>query len=300
MPTAVEPLGYGTYNTAYRIRVAGDDDLVLKIAPDPGRPTMGYEHDIMRTEALFYRKAVAAIPVPRIVHADFSRQVIDSDFLVMTALPGENWHAQRARLDDTPLRHQLGGLVAALHRITGPGFGYPQDKPATTWRAAFTAMFDMLLADAARFAAPLPWPLDRIRDVTSRHTDALDEVRTPVLVHFDLWAGNILVDDSRITGIVDGERAFWGDPLAEMVSLALLGDIEQDAAFLSGYRSAGGHITFDTPARRRLALYRCYLYLIMLVEIIPRGYSDTDRDALAELVNPHLVTALLALGVVGA
>jgi hypothetical protein len=65
-PSAVESwalLGDATYNTAYRIRVAGGDEFVLKIAPDPGSPAMSYEHDIMRTEALFYRSAIAAIPV---------------------------------------------------------------------------------------------------------------------------------------------------------------------------------------------------------------------------------------------
>ncbi len=51
----------------------------------------------------------------------------------------------------------------------------------------------------------------------------------PVLVHFDLWPGNILVErpaagEARIGGLVDGERMFWGDPLADFVSLALLGE----------------------------------------------------------------------------
>ena len=57
-----------------------------------------------------------------------------------------------------------------------------------------------------------------------------------MLVHFDLWDGNILVESDpaghRIGALIDAERAFWGDPLAEFVSLALFGDIERDTAFL--------------------------------------------------------------------
>ncbi|HEX4702851.1 MAG TPA: aminoglycoside phosphotransferase family protein [Pseudonocardiaceae bacterium] len=292
-------LGDATYNTAYRIHIANGDDLVLKVAPDPAAPTMSYELDLMRTEAMFYRSAIAALPVPEVLRADFSRQVIDSDFLLMTALPGQNWVAQRDHLTDNraELRHELGTLVAGLHRITndGNGFGYPQHPPSTTWRTAFTAMLNMVLTDAQRFAAPLPWSLGRIQEVTSRHVDTLDEVRTPVLVHFDLWDGNILVDNGRITGIVDGERAFWGDPLAEMVSLALLSDIEQDLDFLSGYRSAGGQLTFDASARTRLALYQCYLYLIVLTEGIPRGYSATYNRETLEFVSEYLIAALRTL-----
>ena len=64
---------------------------------------------------------------------------------------------------------------------------------------------------------------------------ALDEVTVPALVHFDLWPGNILVDrpadgPARIGGLIDGERMFWGDPLADLVSLALLDDIRRDEA----------------------------------------------------------------------
>lgn len=62
-----------------------------------------------------------------------------------------------------------------------------------------------------------------------------------------------------VSGIIDGERMFWGDPLAEFVSPALLGDIEDDADFLAGYAAAGGRVAFDAPARLRMALYRCSL-----------------------------------------
>jgi aminoglycoside phosphotransferase (APT) family kinase protein len=116
----------------------------------------------------------------------------------------------------------------------------------------------------------------------------LDDVTTPSLVHFDLWPGNILLRDGQITGIVDGERAFWGDPLAEMVSLALFGDIADDAAFLAGY----GGIEFDDSARRRIALYQSYLYLIMLIEGDPRGYSGPDRASLVKITSLCLRKAL--------
>ncbi|MFK4263794.1 hypothetical protein [Streptomyces milbemycinicus] len=64
---------------------------------------------------------------------------------------------------------------------------------------------------------------------------------------------------------------FWGDPVADFVSLALLGNVEDDADFLSGYAAVAGPPRFDGSVRLRLALYRASLYLIMLVEAVPRG-----------------------------
>jgi aminoglycoside phosphotransferase (APT) family kinase protein len=287
-------LSDASFNTAYRIRLANGDGLVLKVAPDPTMPVLAYEHDIMRTETLFYRSAAGVIPVPQVVHADFSRHLIDSDYLLMTELPGQNWYAvqdQIASDENTRLRTELGAMVAALHRITGTKFGYPQGKTNTSWRAAFLDMLDALLADATHWATPLPQPVTRIRELANANAHALDEVTTPVLVHFDLWPGNILLDHGKITGLVDGERAFWGDPLAEMVSLALFDNIENDNAFRNGY----GDITFDAAARRRLALYRAYLYLMVLIEGAPRGYSGPDRDAVVTLTTRHLRTALTEL-----
>ncbi|MFE3738459.1 phosphotransferase family protein [Streptomyces sp. NPDC059134] len=315
-------LADATFNTVYRVRLSGEGpghrSLVVKIAPDPTGPTLRYEHGIMRTEGLFYAAAAGRAPVPEVVCADFSRELIDTDFLVLSDLPGTNWHAAREEIGDderAALRAELGAMVAAVHRVTGPAFGYPQTLSADRsgalppsqpgWRAVFLAMVDAVLADAETFGVRLPEPVGRIRETVGASADPLDAVTTPALVHFDLWDGNVLVDRPapgaapRISGLVDGERAFWGDPLAELVSLALFDDIERDEAFLGGYRSAGGRVVFDAETRRRLALYRCYLYLIMLVEAVPRGFSGPGQAARDRYVARHLRTELAALSGAG-
>jgi aminoglycoside phosphotransferase (APT) family kinase protein len=231
----------------------------------------------------------------------------------MGELPGKNWYTLGTELgepESTRLRGELGRTVAALHTITGTEFGYPQGKQSSSWRTAFLAMLDAVLADSERFSVPLPRPVEQLRELAWGHADVLDAVNTPVLVHFDLWAGNILLHEGAISGLVDGERAFWGDPLAEMASVALFADIEQDTAFLDGYRAAGGWITFDEGTRTRLALYRCYLYLIKLVEGAPRGYASSERmvkfgaprgyagperRAMVKFITLHLNSALRAL-----
>jgi aminoglycoside phosphotransferase (APT) family kinase protein len=119
---------------------------------------------------------------------------------------------------------------------------------------------------------------------------------TEVLVHFDLWDGNILVDPgtgtSRIGGLIDGERALGGDALADFVSLALLSDIRHDRAFLDGYRQTGGPVMFDASSAIRLAIYRTYLYLIMLAEVTPRTFTPAERQYREARVLPTLATEL--------
>jgi aminoglycoside phosphotransferase (APT) family kinase protein len=305
--TSWDELADGTFNTAYRIGLAGGEGLVLKIAPTPGGPLLTYEGGIMATEVMFYETVTAAgtVPVPRVVHASFDRSLINSDHLLMTECPGRNLHGLRKEIgvvDRARLRWDIGGLVAALHRITGTAFGYPAQAVApltADWRSAFLAMVHAILGDAIRYGYVLPRPVDEIAALVRANAVVLDDVRVPVLVHFDLWDGNILVDtsepDPTVGGFVDGERAFWGDPVADFVSLALFGNIEDDTSFLAGYRAAGGQVTFDASVRRRLALYGTYLDLLMLVEGAPRAYSGQRREALVALVTKQLLGRLAIL-----
>jgi aminoglycoside phosphotransferase (APT) family kinase protein len=229
---------------------------------------------------------------------------VDGDYLLMSELPGSPWHGlgPLGPHDRQRLRYQLGTLVAELHTVTGSAFGYPEEPVAPlnpSWRAAFLAMVSAVLDDAERFSVGLPRPTAWIRDAVRATSAALDDVRTPVLVHFDLWDGNILLDvtsgSAEIGGLIDAERAFWGDPAADFVSLALFGDIERDAAFLAGYRAGGGQVEFGEPLRRRLRLYRIYLYLIMVVEATPRGYAGPEHDRMHRRVTGLLRAELDAL-----
>jgi aminoglycoside phosphotransferase (APT) family kinase protein len=287
------PLTGGTYNTVEELRLTDGTRYVLKIPPGAATPGLRHERRLLVSEAEFYRSAAeAGVPAPRLVS-------MGDDYLLMTACPGDTWDGTLTDAEQTALRTELGGRTARLHRVTGPGFGYPSGALgplAPDWRTAFTTMFDAVLDDARRYGARLPRPLDAVARTARSAYGALDEVTVPCLVHFDLWRGNILVDrsggEARIGGLIDGERMFWGDPLADFVSLALLGDIRQDEAFLAGYREAGGRAGFDTPARLRLAMYRAYLYLIMLTETIPREVGEEQERWVQETVAPELVAAL--------
>ncbi|MBP2586954.1 fructosamine-3-kinase [Streptomyces sp. PvR006] len=139
-------------------------------------------------------------------------------------------------------------------------------------------MLHAVLADARRFDVALPAPTGFLAGLPVRFGHRLAEVRRPALVHFDAWEGNlVLARDGegpwRLSGLIDGERAFFGDPLAELVGLDPLGAAEDDTELLAGYRSVTPALALDTGARVRLALYRVYLALVMRVESVPRAYG---------------------------
>ncbi|NUS17683.1 MAG: aminoglycoside phosphotransferase family protein [Streptomyces sp.] len=295
----------GCYNTAYRVRLDDGRPAIVKLAPLPEVPVLRYERGIMATEAMVYRRlaelpAERRVPGPELLYAD-------DEFLMVSLLEGAPWDKVSTALPskaEGTLRRELGELTARFNTITASDgrFGYPAPESglsAPDWRTAFTLMVEALLEDAAHWNAALPEEPDTIRKLVAEGAYALDEVTVPHLVHFDLWPGNVFVTDGpspRITGLIDHERAFWGDPAAELISLAFGGDAGPTSDVVAGYAAAGGTLdvtpTHDfTPAlHHRLALYQLYLGLILVVEDGPRATDDTghvawSRGYLAEAVG---------------
>ncbi|MQY10157.1 hypothetical protein SRB5_02640 [Streptomyces sp. RB5] len=300
LPVRSRPITDGTYNTIVRVALADGRTAMLKVAPAPDAPQLSYERDILRTEALFFDRAAGldGVPTPRLLSTGFERSLVPGDFVFMTEVPGRSLSALHASLAPEELaavRRDLGGVVARLHTVRGDTFGYPQAASAGSWAEAFGGMAEVILADAERLGADLTRPAAEIRAAVTGALGLLEGVTVPVLVHFDLWDGNVLVEGSRVSGVIDGERAFWGDPYADFASLALFGDIEDDAAFLEGYRAAGGSVAFTAGNRRRIALYRVYLYLIMLTEGSVRGYTEEQSAKLRDFLGPLLAGDLAAL-----
>ncbi|MFB8046896.1 phosphotransferase, partial [Streptomyces hydrogenans] len=301
-------LAGGLYNSAVLAELADGRRLVLKTAPRAGTPALTHERDLLATEALFHRLAGrAGVRVPTVLHHQPAGPDDPAEWLLLDHLDGTTWDAARAGLtpaDGAALRHRLGEQLARVASVTGPAYGYPRPAlglRAPDWPGAFTAMLRAVLADAERFGVGLPVPAGRLAALPARFAHRLAEVERPALVHFDAWAGNLVLDRDgdgdgpwRLAGLIDGERAFFGDPLAEFVGLDPLGRAEDDPDLLAGYRSVAPLPPLDTGARIRLALYRVHLALVMRAESVPRGYEGAFAHWLDTWSAEHL-TAQLAL-----
>jgi len=99
--------------------------------------------------------------------------------------------------------------------------------------------------------------------------DALRDVTEPRLLHWDLWDGNVFVKEGRVSGIVDFERAIWGDPLMEFY----FGRFHNSKAFRQGY----GVSSPDPAQIARRKLYDLYIDLILYIECDFRQYENREH-----------------------
>lgn len=292
----VSELSDGFFNVAYRLRATDGRDVVVKVAPAPDVPVMSSELDLMHAEVAAMRLVAErdpGVPAPRVVHFDTSRQVCGAPYVVMSVLPGVSLAAADATLAPAAsesVRREVGRLTRRINAIQGPAFGYLA-QPAMQgpeWADVFTTMMDWALADAGRMAVDLGVPADEVRSLLRRDRAVFGEVRTPRLVHWDLWAGNVFVEGDRITGLIDWERSLWGDPLLEVGFRTY----EDDAAFLDGY----GCGDLSPTERLRALWYDVYLLVIAAQEGAFRHYATTDIHDWATGLLPRQVAQIARWG----
>jgi aminoglycoside phosphotransferase (APT) family kinase protein len=178
-----------------------------------------------------------------------------ADYLLMRHLPGtaEPQSVLAVAAPDA-LARALAAALAQLHRVTPaqialPPLGAPPADPAAAARAYYRAALDR----RPRAHPVLEWGL--------RALEQAPPTAAPVLCHRDFRVGNILVDDGRLSGVLDWEFARWSDPYEDLGWFCVrywrrqawrreAGGLIGRDAFLAHYAAASG-----APVDRRRALY---------------------------------------------
>ncbi len=272
-------LSGGMFNAVYLAESSHlpQNGVVLKVGPNPGAEILTYEKEIMRAEIQAYQLlSDKPIPTPKVLAFDLSRQKASFDYFFMEKVQGRAWNDAAKGVPTAArknLMKQLGQCNAAVHSVCGEWFGYVKAGERfhfDSWASAFSAMTGDVLNDARARGFRLPF--DAIEKTLARHLVCLNAVTAPKLVDFDMWAGNVFVDREeqsfRISGIIDFERCFYGDPFADFISAAFLyKDVKQEPEFCAGYESVSGEpLTVSEGDRIRMDLYRLYMAVILVAE----------------------------------
>ena len=215
----------GKFNTSYRIEFDDHPPVVLRIAPPPDAIIFQHERLLLRREAEVQQQLSAVSDkIPKNLFADFSRELIDRDYVIQPCMPGVLWEDVKDQLGETEnaaLWRQFGSIVKDIHAVSGERFGQPAPGQGyDRWGDAVLDWLTGMVEDLARHQCPC----DDARyflQLAEGHRRCLDEVVRPTLVHGDLWLKNILIEreegTAKISAVLDAERAFWGEPAAEWI-----------------------------------------------------------------------------------
>ncbi len=281
-PERLERLSGGANMESWRF-AAGDQLCVLRRAPSAammaGRPM---DH---AGEARLIRAARAAgVAAPEILVELAPQDGIGTGF-VMRALSGTpDPAAILAESDPLPLLADIARELAATHRTDCSGLPLPVLEPASAV-AELRARFISYGGDRPILALALRW-------LESNLPPAVP----PRLVHGDFRLGNLLVEQGRLSGVLDWELAHLGDPHEDLAFGCMtvwrftrpdrpaygLGTIGQLA---SAYADAGGE-AFDPLRFRFWTIYRTLWWALGCLQMGGYWRDGADRS-LERVVVAH-------------
>ncbi len=243
------------------------DEMILRVGPPDDLLQLFYEYRMMRQEPEIHRlvREQSSIPIPEIAAHDFSRTIIDRDYLFMPRLPGKPLsEAPLSRKAAEQAHYEWGRYIAQLHRITHPNgkYGYAGAhepmNPASTWREAFLEMYRLELEDIRRAGVYRAEDYSFALGLLEEHADIFSNIVLPVLCHGDIWVTNLMVEsDGNVTGVIDFDRACWGDPEWDLAIADYCGVTTE--AFIRGY---GGDPREAEDADREAVRLRRLFYLL--------------------------------------
>lgn len=237
-PAALVPLSGGCIaDDVVRLEMPDGRRLVAKSgivghrgASDAPAATLADEAAMLRD----LRRLAPGLPFPEVLH-------VESTLLIMEWLPGSAGAGPAAET-------HLADLLAELHAVRGPYFGFERptpvgplmmpNTPGPDWPRFYAChrllVFGNLAFGAGRLA---PDAFARLERLCARLGDWLPADRPPALIHGDLWSGNILSDGARITGLID-PAMFYADPELELGFMTVFGG--PGARFFARYRERRG------------------------------------------------------------
>ena len=167
----------------------------------PGRGTVDVEAQLLRTAH------AAGVPVPRLVAADASNEVLGAPFLLTERVEGETIPRRIFRIPETaPLRRRFaadcGRILAGIHAL--PLADVPGLPRRDELQELVGHLDDALDAHPA-FELAVMWLEDN--RPPSPH---------PVVVHGDFRNGNLLVGHEGVRAVLDWELAHAGDPMEDL------------------------------------------------------------------------------------
>ncbi len=276
---------------------ADDGRYVLRVGPPDSVLQLFYEYRMMRQEPAIHERLLAetSAPVPPILTYDFSRKLIERDYLIMPMLEGLT--LREARLSGGTLARALrqwGMYVAQVHNITDAEnrFGYLGGHncmaPQPTWPEAFAVMYRKELDDIVACGVYDDKTADAAMKLLEENLGVFEHCDTSHLMHGDLWVTNLLVSlQGEVTGVIDFDRACWGDVEWDLAIAEYCGVTQP--AFWEGYgRRVETHEGEAAVRRLFYLLYEHQKYIVISMSIRrsdPSGAKRYAAESLAAMEN---------------
>lgn len=283
----IKELTEGMCNVTYNITFSDGEECILKIAAKDRTGNTSNEIRLMDAEvtAMQLVREKCSFKVADVFAYDTSGTICDGDYFFMEKLPGVNYSFIKDKLSEETNRNiarEIGMISGQLCKITNPQFGFLGDTERYDSLSDFVRrMLTNLISDGQKKDVDWGCDAELLLKGFEEEKHIFDEARFATLVHWDMWEGNVFVDGDHVSGIIDWERAMWGEAFMD----DRFRKHNRNKDFLDGF----GKVNFTETELKRLRWYDIILYMTMMVEVFYREFEDKgqyyrSRDQLLSVI----------------
>lgn len=231
----------GDLSSLYRVDAGDGRDLIAKGGPDP-----------LAEADMLQRIKAAGAPAPPVI-------AVSEEVMIIGFVEG---HSGFSGADA-----DLGTVLRALHSAHGHSYGFDRDyafgkvtipnTPASSWIAFWRE--NRLLNNLPFVETDIA---KRLENLAGRLNEIIPDQPPASLIHGDLWSGNVMSENGRITALID-PASYYGDAEVDLAMLNLFGRLSP--AFFENYRPIADGF------RARQAVYSLWPALVHL-RLFGSGY----------------------------
>lgn len=266
----------GASRETWLLERTSGDPLVLRL----NTPGSVDGDALLREAALMELAGLAGVPSPEVLARGRGEGRLAAGYVLMSHVGGESV-PQRILRDPglaglrAGFAAECGQILARLHAID-PAAAAAQGVPADDQLDAWTGVLA---------AEPDPHPiLEYVAAWLRRHRP---EPVEPRVVHGDFRLGNLLVEPTGVTAVLDWELAHLGDPVEDLAWLTIrawrfggageVGGCGDVGELLASYRRSGG-AAVDPDRLRWWQVMGCFRWGVICLHQVGRHLSGAERS----------------------
>jgi aminoglycoside phosphotransferase (APT) family kinase protein len=273
-PVEIRRFLTGLCHYVFSVTTADRQKFVVRIAsPSTKRLLVGgiYWNEFLRP---------IGVPLPRIITSCLEPADIPFAFVILEQLPGSDLgeiyqslsSSEKLQIASEVVRIQKKMSVLPEADGFGPAYSYSEPPRYRGWDGAVLAILDRAQRRMNQSTHPGSSYIPRARQILSRHETYFAAAR-PVPFLDDTTTKNVLVEQGRLTGVVDVDHVYFGDPLLTvgLTQTALLAhgnDIE--------YVDHWMNLLELTKQRRQIVNAYTLLFSVDFMSELGQGFNKED------------------------
>lgn len=271
----IRELPEGMCNVTYYILFHDGTESILKIASKDKQGSLTNEVNIMQAEVTAMRIVAehCSFKVAEVQYYDTSNSICNGNYFFMEKIEGENFYCVKNKLTEdeiATINTEIGKIAKELSYVQNNVYGFLGEETRYDSLYEFVKqMLKNLISDAEKRNVDILHDAQFYLNEFEKDKYAFETVCRATLVHWDMWEGNVFVKEGHVSGIIDWERALWGEPYMD----DRFRMHNKSAQFLEGF----GKTAFDKNEKIRMRWYDIILYLTMSIEVFYREYEDKGQ-----------------------